>query len=72
MTDQDATAIAVQLFDANLFDIVGPIHVNYTSSSITGTPRLSYQDADLDLSFDGDEITRIQSQLGELVTVPCV
>jgi hypothetical protein len=69
MTDQNATAIAVQLFDANLFDIVGPIHVNYTSSSITGTPRVSYQDAELDLSFEGDEITRIQTQLGEVVTV---
>jgi hypothetical protein len=69
MTDQNATAIAVQLFDANLFDIIGPIHVNYTSSSINGTPRVSYQDAELDLSFEGDEITRIQTQLGELVTV---
>ena len=39
MTHQQASATAVPLLDASLFDIVGPIHVNYTTSSITGTPR---------------------------------
>ena len=69
MTQQEASATAVPLFDASLFDIVGPIHVNYATSSITGTPRLTYQDAELNLSFEDEEITRTKTPIGELVTV---
>lgn len=69
MTNQDATATAVQVTEANLFDIAGPIHINYTSTSITGTPRLAYKDAELDLNFEDEQITRIQTSLGELITV---
>ena len=69
MTQQDATATAGALFDANLFDIVGPIRINYSTSSISGTPRLSYKDAGLDLNLEGEQITRIETSLGELVTV---
>jgi len=70
MEQQDATAIANQLVDANLFDITGPIRINYSSSSIkAGVPLVSYNDADLDRNFQDDEITRIQTALGELVTV---
>jgi hypothetical protein len=69
MTDQDATATAVQVNEANLFDIAGPIHINYTTTSITGTPRLAYKDAELDLNFEDEQITRIQTSLGELITV---
>ena len=67
--EQDATAIANQLVDANLFDITGPIRINYSSTSISGVPLVSYKDADLDLDFQDDEITRIQTAQGELVTV---
>jgi hypothetical protein len=67
--EQDATAIANQLVDANLFDITGPIRINYSSTSISGVPLVAYKDADLDLNFQDDEITRIQTPQGELVTV---
>ena len=66
---EDPTAITNQLFDATRFDIAGPIHVNYSSSSITGVPLVSYKDAELDLNFQGDDITRVETSLGELVTV---
>ena len=69
MEYEDAAATATQLFDANLFDIVGPIHINYSSSSITGVPLLSYKDAELDLNFQDQDITRVDTALGELVTV---
>ena len=69
MEYEDGATIAKQLFDANLFDIAGPIRINYSSSSITGPPLLSYKDAELDLNFQGDDITRIQTSMGELVTV---
>ncbi|HEY6664269.1 MAG TPA: hypothetical protein VI036_03990, partial [Propionibacteriaceae bacterium] len=69
MEQQDATAIANQLVDANLFDITGPIRINYSSSSIRGVPLVSSNDADLDRNFQDDESTRIPTALGELVTV---
>jgi hypothetical protein len=69
MTHQQASATAVPLFDASLFDIVGPIRLNYATSSITGTPRLTYQDAEQNLNFEDEEITHTQTPLGELVTV---
>jgi hypothetical protein len=68
MNPEDA-AIANQLLDANLFEIVGPIRINYSSSSITGAPLVSYKDSELDLNFQGEEITRIQTSVGELITV---
>jgi hypothetical protein len=61
-----ATERAVQ---ANLFDITGPIVINYSRSSFSGQPLFSYKDAELSLSFTGDEITRVESSVGELVTV---
>src|SRR4051794_26726004 len=69
MEQQDAAAIANHLFDANLFDLTAPIRINYSSSSIRGVPLVSYKDADLDLNFQDDEITRVQTAQGELVTV---
>ena len=66
---ENPTAVANQLFDATRFDIAGPIHVNYSSSSITGAPLVSYKDAERDLNFQGDDITRVETSLGELVTV---
>jgi hypothetical protein len=66
---EDEATIAKQLADANLFDIAAPIRINYSRTSFTGVPLLSYKDAELDLNFQGDEITRIQASMGELVTV---
>ena len=69
-SSSEREAIANQLLDANLFDITGPIRINYSSSSIkAGVPLVSYNDADLDRNFQDDEITRIPTALGELVTV---
>lgn len=67
--EPEAQSAAPQLQDANLFTITGPILINYSRSSIAGVPTLSYRDAELDLSFTGDEITQVDSPLGELVTV---
>jgi len=68
--NHNATApLTTQLYEANVFDISGPIHINYSRTSITGQPLLSYQDAALDLYFQGDEITRTDTPAGELVTV---
>lgn len=69
MTEQHARASAGVLVDANLFDIVGPISINYSRSTINGVPLLSYKDAELDLNFQGDEIACIPAPVGDLVIV---
>jgi hypothetical protein len=69
MNQKAAASLSTQLFEANLFDFSGPIHINYSRTSFTGQPLLSYQDAALDLQFQGDEITRTDTPAGELVTV---
>ena len=58
-----------RLPEANLFDITGPIRINYSSSSIAGQPLLSYKDAERDLTFAGEELDRKSTPIGELVTV---
>ncbi|MEU4564806.1 hypothetical protein AB0F72_41035 [Actinoplanes sp. NPDC023936] len=66
---RDTTVAARPLTDANQFTIDGPIRITYASTSITGAPLFSYQDAEVDLDFRGDDITRVDTALGELVTV---
>ncbi|HLZ38467.1 MAG TPA: hypothetical protein VKP64_12100, partial [Mycobacteriales bacterium] len=57
--------VAATLQYANQFDIAGPIVISYFSTSIKGTPLLSYKDAERDLRFSGDEITRSDTPVGE-------
>jgi hypothetical protein len=66
---QESVAPAPTLEEANLFDITGPIVINYSRSSITGAPLFSYKDAEWDLNFSGAEITQVRTPVGELVTV---
>ena len=69
MSTEPAATTRNQLADANLFDVVGPIVIHYSRSSITGAPLFSYRDAERDLNFSDTEITRTDSPLGEFVTV---
>ena len=69
MTEQRLIARPIQLVDANLYDITGPIVVNYSRNSIAGVPLLSYSDAELSLNFSGTEITQVDTTVGEVVTV---
>jgi hypothetical protein len=67
-TDRVKTA-APQLFDANLYDVSGPVRINFSRSSFAGRPQLSYQDTEFDLSFEGEELEIVSTQIGDLVTV---
>jgi hypothetical protein len=67
--EQTAVTAPNQLAEANLFNITGPIVINYSASSIAGVPTFSYRDAGHDLQFTGDEVARVEAPLGELVTV---
>jgi hypothetical protein len=67
--EQIAVTTPNQLAAANLFNITGPIVINYSATSIAGVPTFSYKDAERDLQFSGDEVARIDAPVGELVTV---
>lgn len=70
MSQEMGTApISKQVEEANLFNITGPIVIHYSRSSIAAIPQFSYKDGELDLSFSGDDITRQDAPLGEIVTV---
>ncbi len=48
----------------------GQTSITYSTSSIAGTPQLSYKDADREASFSGDEIRSSRNALlGTLVSV---
>ena len=47
----------------------GKVHLVYSSSSISGKPLLTYQDASRTLRFSGDEIQTVDTGIGTLVTV---
>jgi hypothetical protein len=66
---EDAMTAPQQFAEANQFTITGPIVIKYATTSFTGEPRFSYKDAELSLNFNGDEITRQATPLGDLVTV---
>jgi hypothetical protein len=54
----------------NLYQLRGHgLHVTYSTSSIDGRPRLSYQDTHQMHSFVGNEIRLDPSEVGTLVTV---
>jgi hypothetical protein len=66
---QTAVTNQSQLGEANQFNISGPIVINYSATSIAGVPTFSYKDAERDLQFSGDQVTRIDAPVGEFVTV---
>lgn len=68
-TEQSAQAPVQGLVEANIFTIEEPIAVSYSSTSISGQPLFSYRDVNHDLQFQGDEISRSESPVGEVVTV---
>jgi len=54
----------------NSYQLSGPhLHVSYTTTSISGKPTMTYQDAHEGRSFIGDEIRTVECDLGTLVSV---
>jgi hypothetical protein len=54
----------------NLYRLTGgKMQVNYSTTSVNGQPRFSYQDGAQTLSFAGDQIRQTQTEIGTLVSV---
>ncbi len=43
--------------------------VSYSTTSLDGTPRLSFKKGKQTMEFSGDQIERVKTQIGEVVTV---
>jgi hypothetical protein len=63
-------AIIASLQQPNLFVIKGiGIEITYSTSSFSGPPLLTYKDRQRTLTFQGDEIRQLESEIGQQVTV---
>jgi hypothetical protein len=56
--------------EPNLFELKGPgIEVTYSTSSFSGQPIFTYKDRKVSLTFQGEEIRRLETDTGPQVTV---
>jgi hypothetical protein len=54
----------------NLFELrAKQLHISYSTSGIDGKAHFTYQDAQQTLSFKGDEIRALDTEIGTLVSV---
>ncbi len=54
----------------NLFELRSKqLHITYSTSGIDGKAHFTYQDAHQTLSFRGDEIRAVETEIGTLVSV---
>jgi len=72
-TQTQSAQAPTALVAANMFTASGGgLHVSYSTNGIDGKPHLSYQDPVRSLSFTGDEIRRVEGDLGAVVSVTIV
>ena len=70
---QSAAHVQAAFVAANMFSLSGGgVHVSYSTSGIDGKPHMHYQDAMRSLNFTGDEIRRVECDLGTVVSVTIV
>ena len=56
--------------EPNSYDLSGHhLHVTYSTSGFDGKPHFSYQDLQQTLDFSGDQIRRVETEVGALVSV---
>ncbi len=54
----------------NLYQLSGRhLNITYSTSGIDGKPHFSYQDLQQTLSFSGDQIRSVETEIGTLVSV---
>ena len=59
-----------QKITPNQYDLQGPgISVSYSTSSLVGKPQLSFKKGRQTLTFTGDQIGVLDTQVGTLITV---
>jgi len=59
-----------QYQEPNLYELKGMgIEITYSITSISGQPQLTYKDRKRSLTFRGDEIRQVESEVGQQITV---
>src|SRR4051812_46159944 len=70
MATNQALKQAPNQVTANYYQLHGhQLSVTYTTAGIDGQPSLEYQDAHQMLHFHGTDVRRVDSEIGQLVTV---
>ena len=69
-SDERAVASAAEAQEPNVFELKGMgIEVTYSTTSFIGQPQLTYKDVKRTLTFHGEEIRQVDSEIGQQVTV---
>ena len=59
-----------QFVEPNHYTLSGKhIHMAYSTTGIDGKPQFTYQDLQLTLNFSGEQIRRIETEVGTVVSV---
>jgi hypothetical protein len=61
-----------QIKQPNLFEFKtkdNQIKINYSTTSLNGLPRLTYQTSQKTLNFSGDAIRSVDTEIGQMVTI---
>jgi hypothetical protein len=62
--------MATAFSQANLYELDGKdTSVTYTPAGFTGAPQLTYRSDDQDLVFRGQDVRKVDTEIGVLVTV---
>jgi hypothetical protein len=69
-SDERAASSVAEAQEPNVFELKGMgIEVTYSTTSFTGQPQLTYRDKKRTLTFHGEEIRQVDSEIGQQVTV---
>ncbi|MGH3831449.1 MAG: hypothetical protein ACRDRS_13545 [Pseudonocardiaceae bacterium] len=72
MTTAQGTAASAELpiTTPDFYQLQGVLlHITYSTTTFGGKPRFVYQDAVRTLTFEGDQIRTVNTEIGTLVTV---
>ncbi|MBX9637127.1 MAG: hypothetical protein K2Q45_06205 [Nitrosomonas sp.] len=60
----------IQFVEPNLYTLSGKnIHISYSTSGFDGKPHFTYQDSHQTHNFSGDQIRRVETEIGTIVSV---
>jgi hypothetical protein len=67
---EEVRSTALPVNTPDLYQVHGDqLHITYSTTSFGGKPRFDYQDAAQSLTFEGDQIRTVATEIGTLVTV---
>jgi len=69
-SDVRDVSVGAEAQEPNLFELKGMgIELTYSTTSLSGQPQLTYKDMKRTLTYSGEEIRQLDSEIGQQVTV---